>query len=203
MKKKMTYDQIITILVAIYLVLHSVVNVVFYDGNKVGRIALIFIAIIAMKIVFSFTFMKRSKIMYILGLIFIIMSIYLGNVLNIYTYITYYDKILHLASGIILGIVGFAIYIYFEYKEKNKLNAKFAVIFTVVFAIAMAGAWEMWEFSTDQIFGLTSQNNSLLDTMTDIICGTVGGVLILPLIYMHTKGNKIKFLEVVIKEITE
>ncbi|GAA0077529.1 hypothetical protein UT300005_19070 [Clostridium sp. CTA-5] len=203
MKKKMTYDQIITILVAIYLVLHSIVNVVFYDGNKVGRIALIFIAIIAMKIIFSFTFMKRSKIMYILGLIFIIMSIYLGNVLNIYTYITYYDKILHLASGIILGIVGFAIYIYFEYKEKNKLNAKFAVIFTFIFAIAMAGAWEIWEFLTDQIFGLTSQNNSLLDTMTDIICGTVGGVLILPLIYMHTKGNKIKFLEVVIKEITE
>ena len=47
------------------------------------------------------------------------------------------------------------------------------VVFSLLFAIACAGVWEIWEFSTDQIFGFTAQNNSLHDTMWDIICGTV------------------------------
>ncbi|MBW6408620.1 hypothetical protein [Clostridium weizhouense] len=203
MKKKMTYDHIITILVVIYLIIHLIYNILFQSGNKLWNISLIFIAIIAMKFIFSFTFMKKSKIMYMLGLIFIVMSIYLGNVLNIYTFISQYDKILHFVSGIILSVFGFSIYIYFEHKEQNKLNYKFAIIFTLMFSIAMAGIWEIWEFSTDQIFGLTSQHNSLFDTMMDIICGTIGGCLILPLVYIHIKNKKIKFLEVIIKEITE
>jgi hypothetical protein len=38
----------------------------------------------------------------------------------------------------------------------------------------MAGCWEIFEFTTDRLFGLYSQNGSLVDTMVDIICGTVG-----------------------------
>lgn len=32
----------------------------------------------------------------------------------------------------------------------------------------------LYEFTTDRLFGLLSQNGSLVDTMADIICGTVG-----------------------------
>ncbi|WP_307400343.1 hypothetical protein [Paenibacillus anaericanus] len=41
----------------------------------------------------------------------------------------------------------------------------------------LSGAWEIYEFVVDHLFGLHSQNASLTDTMLDIICGTVGAVV--------------------------
>ena len=75
-----------------------------------------------------------------------------------------------------------------------------AIFFSIAFSIAAAGVWEIWEFSTDQLFGFTSQNNSLIDTMGDIICGTVMGIIANIPIYLHIKGKKIKFVEKIIEE---
>lgn len=79
----------------------------------------------------------------------------------------------------------------------------FVVFFSVIFAIALAGTWEIWEFTTDRLFGLNSQLNSLIDTMTDIICGTVGGLISAIPIYLFAKGKHNKFLSTIIKEIIE
>ena len=46
-----------------------------------------------------------------------------------------------------------------------------------------------------------SQRNSLDDTMIDIICGTIGGIISLIPIYRFSKGHKNRFLEFIIKEI--
>ena len=56
--------------------------------------------------------------------------------------------------------------------EVIALNSGMAAISNTLFSIAAAGVWEIWEFSTDMLFGFHSQNNSLIDTMMDIICGS-------------------------------
>ena len=61
-------------------------------------------------------------------------------------------------------------------REKRKLFFTI-LIFVVIFATAVAGVWEIWEFTTDSLFGLVAQNDNLHDTMWDIICGTIVGII--------------------------
>lgn len=72
--------------------------------------------------------------------------------------------------------------------------------FPFLFSVACAGIWELWEFATDSIFGLTAQNGSLNDTMWDIICGTIGGMISCTFIYIHIKFKNIKFIQAIMNE---
>lgn len=203
MKKRLTYDNLITLIFLCLLVVTLIYNITFQSGSKLQRIILCFVAVIATKIFFAVTFLKKSKATYVSAIVFIIISMYLGNILNFYTYIPRYDKILHLASGGIIGIISVIIYTYFIKDELNKINPMFMVFFSIIFTIALAGGWEIWEFTTDMLFGLESQLNSLVDTMTDIICGTIGGLVVLIPIHKFAKGKKNRFLEAIINEILD
>ncbi len=130
---------------------------------------------------------------------------YLGNVFDFYIIIPMYDKILHLLSGLIIGLIG---YIFFLHVSNGNVEDSFKrympMLFSIIFSIAAAGVWEIWEFSTDQLFGFVSQNNSLHDTMWDIICGTLMGIVSnVPIYFYHIKGKKIKFIENINKQINE
>ena len=80
------------------------------------------------------------------------------------------------------------------------LNSGMAAISNTLFSIAAAGVWEIWEFSTDMLFGFHSQNNSLIDTMMDIICGSIMGIITNIPIYLYIKGKNISFIENIVKE---
>lgn len=199
--KKITYEKVITISFLIVLVITLIFNMFFWGGRKTARIILTAGTVIAFWIFFRFTFLKKSKAAYIATLIFIIMAMYFGNILDFYEIVPYYDKILHTASGIIIGIMSIVIYAHFTKDYFERINSRFMLLFCILLTLALAGGWEIWEYTTDKIFGLMSQRNSLDDTMTDIICGTIGGIIALIPIYRFLKGYKNKFLEFIIKEI--
>lgn len=199
--KKITYEKVITIAFLIVLAITLILNIIFQGGSKVGRIILIAGTVIAFWIFFKFTFLKKSKAAYIATLIFIIMAMYFGNILDFYGIVPYYDKILHTVSGIIIGIMSIVIYAHFTKDYFERINSRFMLLFCILLTLALAGGWEIWEYTTDKIFGLMSQRNSLDDTMTDIICGTIGGIIALIPIYRFSKGHKIKFLESIINEV--
>ena len=83
----------------------------------------------------------------------------------------------------------------------KKLDTKFMLLFIFIFCVALAGCWELWEFTGDRLFGFQSQNNSLIDSMMDIICGTIGGIISLIPIYRFGKGKSNKFFERITKEV--
>ncbi|MBM7833604.1 hypothetical protein [Clostridium sardiniense] len=200
--KKLTYDSVITYLFLILLAITTVWDVIYREGEKLPRIVLILVTVGLLKLFCRYTFFGKSKMTYVAILIFIFFSMYLANVLNFYA-IEGYDKMLHLASGLLIGVIGFAIYTYLFNPKKNKGIKPFAmVLFTIMFAVACAGVWEIWEFTTDSLFGLTAQNG-LEDTMYDIICGTIGGIMVTIPIYLYSKGGKNKLLDKMIKEITD
>lgn len=200
--KRLSYDSIITYLFFILLIITFIWDEIYRGGEKSPRILLTFITLLALKLFCKFTFLKRSKIIYTAIVIFIFFSMYLANVLNFYS-IANYDKMLHLSSGLLIGIIGFAVYVYLFNPNKNKDIKKFAmVLFTTMFSVACAGIWEIWEFTTDNLFNLTAQNG-LNDTMFDIICGTIGGIVITIPIYLYSKGMKSKILDNIIKEIAD
>ncbi|RAP78053.1 hypothetical protein [Paenibacillus montanisoli] len=107
-------------------------------------------------------------------LFFIALAMLFANLFGLYGVIPYLDKIEHLLSGIILCFIG--LLIIRKMIRKHRLNgfpSPIAIWFALNFAVAMAGCWEIWEFATDRLFGLSSQFG-LTDTMVDIICGTIG-----------------------------
>lgn len=106
---------------------------------------------------------------------FILVALFLADEFHFYSIIPYLDKLEHLMSGVILCQVGCAIFKHINRKEIDfHYNKQTLVLFGLFFAIAMAGCWEIFEFSSDHILGTMAQKNSLWDTMTDIICGTTG-----------------------------
>lgn len=200
MKKKITYDTKITYLFYLLLAVTFIWDLIARDGVKSFRIGLILVTIVAARIVFTKTFLKKSKAAYVVALVFIFISMYLANVLDFYG-IAFYDKFLHVISGVLLAFYGLILYIYLCDNKENKTMRSIAmVIFSFLFAVAAAGIWEIWEFTTDSLFNLTAQNG-LEDTMLDIICGTIGGAFSCWLMYLHTKGKNIKIVRTIIDEI--
>jgi uncharacterized membrane protein YjdF len=108
-------------------------------------------------------------------LFFITVAMLLANLFGMYSVIPYLDKVEHLLSGVILCFVGLLVLKkMIRSQSMTHFPTPIAIWFALFFSVAMAGVWEIYEFSGDQLFGLSSQNGSLLDTMVDIICGTIG-----------------------------
>jgi uncharacterized membrane protein YjdF len=125
-------------------------------------------------------------------LAFIFVAMFLANEFGFYSIIPGLDKIEHLFSGVILTFIGLLVFKNINRRENiTKVSPITITLFSLFFSIAMAGCWEIYEFTTDKIFGLKSQNGSLLDTMFDIICGTIGAVI--TSVYLHHKVRKKTF----------
>lgn len=127
---------------------------------------------------------------------FVFLSMVLGRMYKFYGIFSWWDLFLHFASGIIIGLAA-VIFLRVNIEETlyKKLSPFFISLFIFVFSAAGAGLWEIWEFTGDQLFGLDSQFNSLIDTMTDICMGTGAGLLTAIMGYYNCKKGKFKFIE--------
>ncbi len=200
-KNSINKEFMIAAIFTVVLILTSFYGLFTGNGEKIFRTVLTFITIVIAYMLFKKSFLKGASIIYYINIIFIFLSMYLASVWNFYG-IPNYDKFLHLLSGAIIAIIGYALFIYLTNDiSRKEMNPLTSVIFVILFATAAAGVWEIWEFTTDSLFGLSAQNNSLHDTMWDIICGTIVGVVTAIPIYINSKSNKIKVITKMIDEI--
>lgn len=188
---------IVNLITMVILVITAIYDFMFRGGEKLFRIGLMAITLWIMYFVYKKTFLRKARISFYLIYFFIIGAMYLGNVFDFYIIIPMYDKILHLLSGLIIGLIGYILFLHVSNSSvENSFKRYMPMLFSIMFSIAAAAIWEVWEFSTDKLFGFTSQNNSLKDTMWDIICGTVMGIFAnIPIYLYHIKSKKIKFIE--------
>ena len=120
---------------------------------------------------------------------FIYLSIFLGDLQKFYFKFWWWDVYLHLASGFLLGIIGF-ILVYILNSNKNiKVNMKagFVAMFALFFSLSMGVFWEFFEYSMDSFFGTNMQRSGLTDTMWDLIMDFVGALIISSLGYLWMK----------------
>ena len=195
--KEFLVVALFTVLLIITLIYDFFVN----DGEKLFRIGLNLITIILVYILFIKGFLRGVRLIYYINITFVFLSMYLASVWNFYS-IPNYDKFLHLISGAIIAIIGYILFIYLTNDTSRKeMNYLTPLIFVVIFATAVAGVWEIWEFTTDSLFGLAAQNNNLHDTMWDIICGTVVGIITAIPIYINSRGRHVKLISKIIEEV--
>jgi hypothetical protein len=115
-----------------------------------------------------------------LAVIFLYMSLFLGESQGYYTRFWWWDLVLHSGSAFLLGILGFLLVYILNEKEEIGLDLKpgFVALFAFMFAVGMGTIWEIFEYFMDQVFGLNMQKSGLQDTMWDLIVDVIGAAII-------------------------
>ena len=138
-----------------------------------------------------------------LAVVFLYMSLFLGEFQGYYTRFWWWDLVLHSGSAFLLGILGFLlVYVLNEKQDMHlDLSHKFVALFAFMFAVGMGAIWEIFEFMMDQLFGTNMQKSGLVDTMWDLIVDVLGAgfISILGLGYIRTRETD-SFLERWIEE---
>lgn len=102
----------------------------------------------------------------------------LGEASDYYTRFWFFDLILHSSSGLVIGLVGFAIIYFFLFSSRVSANPLLVSILSVSFALAAGALWEIFEFGMDQLFGFNMQKSGNMDTMSDLIVDLFGACVV-------------------------
>jgi hypothetical protein len=112
--------------------------------------------------------------------IMVMLQFVVGETLNFYDFVPYYDKLVHFSLPFFLGYIT-ALLAYTMYVTGN-LRAKVAPAFVIIILVTLGiGAlWEIVEYASDVFLGTYLQGsltaNPLVDTMNDLIVDTLGGI---------------------------
>lgn len=110
--------------------------------------------------------------------IFCIFSLVLGVMINFYDNIFWWDVLMHVLSGVVMGIFGNSILNRIQGAKKVEPLARF--IFIIGIACTGGLFWEIYEFIADLTLGIDCQKvvmTGVRDTMEDSIANLVGGIL--------------------------
>ncbi len=168
MKRRILYRLCITIVTSVFIFIFSL-----YAPPGVGTFDKVGmeIAVIALAV-----FLCRFPVsLYLLVNLFVI-SAAAGSILRVYDMLTFYDRIVHFISGILLGYIGLYLTNLVSGQLKLKSDPFIAIMLACFFSCTCAGFWEIIEFSTDCFSGMSVQHGNT-DTMGDIVAGFLGALV--------------------------
>lgn len=125
-----------------------------------------------------------------------------------YRLLAWYDKFVHVLSGIFFALIGMGAYYFLKSDkriEKEK-DFKLAAVFSFSFSMMIGAMWEVWEYFADQCLGMNVQHvpeTGIHDTMQDIIACLIGAVIFVILMYLYYKKKKNIFPCTVVEEFIE
>ncbi len=145
-----------------------------------------------------------------------------GAYLNLYYSLPVLDIVMHTVGGVLCTILGYEIFCAMQVRDKTVNSVAIIVFGALCFSFVAGNIWELFEFTADQLnpnigdaqhwslqlaieadlkdgIGLPNyidprddMRYALIDTMEDMICNTVGGVVgwvILKIVPYHHRGK--------------
>ncbi|MDR0767284.1 MAG: hypothetical protein LBE57_02380 [Methanosarcinales archaeon] len=140
--------------------------------------------------------------------LFIFAGTFLGQVFHFFDHFTWWDKMLHAISGVILGLIAFALVSALNNSTKAgmQLNPFFVALFSFTFAVAVGALWEIAEYMSDWLFGTAMQcwdqdpasfltgnpiqGAAIIDTMEDLMVSTIGALIVSVTGYFYLSRGK-------------
>jgi hypothetical protein len=112
--------------------------------------------------------------------IMVMLQLVIGETLNFYDNVPYYDKLVHFTLPFFLGYLT-SLLAYTMYATGNLKATVFpAVVIIVLVSLGIGALWEIWEYFSDVFLGTYLQGSltadPLVDTMNDLIVDTLGGI---------------------------
>lgn len=139
-------------------------------------------------------FLHRFDSVYFLGIAaFALVAQYGGVMFGLYDVFPIYDSVLHLASGVLLVLLGhYFLHLLTVPHLDTQIPRGVVLWFCWLFSVACAGLWEILEFGLDRMFGTNCQLwtaglGGLMDTMIDIVMGAAGAIIGVPLLWMFLR----------------
>lgn len=125
----------------------------------------------------------------LLAILFVFASLFLGEVRGYYLRFWWWDAVLHVGSGLLLGLTGFLLVYILNQTDRIQIFMKpgFVALFSFAFAMAAGALWEIFEFTVDNLFGLNMQKSGLQDTMWDLIVDAFGALVFSVTGYLYLK----------------
>jgi hypothetical protein len=109
--------------------------------------------------------------------LFVLATLYLGEVYDFYDRFWWWDLVLHFGSAMGFGILGFLL-IFMLFQGDRYAAPPWAVgVLSFCLAITVGTLWELFEYAMDTLFGFNMMKSGLPDTMGDFIVNTLGAGL--------------------------
>lgn len=149
--------------------------------------------------------------------IMILLSLVIGETLDFYMLIPYYDKFIHFSLPFFVGLIAFLL-AYTMYRTGNlRITNGPLIIIIVLITMGIGATWEIIEYVCDvfisphlnNIFGQlqgSTTESPLVDTMNDLIFDMLGGMFgaLLGLRYIESeRKNKSSRLKELVNEISQ
>jgi len=122
---------------------------------------------------------------------------------NLYDDVFWWDVVLHAASGVILGFIGFLLIYKLNSRHSMNISPLLVAAFVFTFSVTMDVIFEIYEFFMDIIFGTDMQSwdlpattielgksfqgIGLRDTMSDLIFDAIGALSISIVCFFYIK----------------
>lgn len=128
---------------------------------------------------------------------FMVTDMTFGNLLGLYR-LTYYDKVLHVSSSILVALLGFlAIYV-FHMTHGTRFRPWLDSVAILMVTLGIGAAWEIAEYGVDRLFARSTQGapnlSALDDTMVDLVMDAIGGTIgavLGPLYIRYSKRSRV------------
>ena len=105
---------------------------------------------------------------------FVYASLFIGSGGEAYERFWWWDAVLHVSSGFILGFAGFLLLYVKLIQHKIKAGPMLIGVVIFSFGLAFGTVWEVFEYGMDSFFGTNLQRSGLQDTMWDLIVDGLG-----------------------------
>ncbi|WP_179134182.1 hypothetical protein [Enterococcus villorum] len=134
---------------------------------------------------------------------FLFISVFLGTGMHLISIISFWDKILHAVSPMVLTALGYGLIgLLMKDAPISKTSPWLFLLFGFAFAGVCGVFWEFWEFLCDQFLGMNLQRfaasdgtlfvgrAALMDTMGDLFTNTIGALIMGIFAWVQGRNNK-------------
>lgn len=120
---------------------------------------------------------------------FLLAGPFVGTQMGLYAFWTLWDKPVHAFSGaLVVWATVFALGV--ACRRKQLALPPFLMVAGVVACGGfVAATWEIAEFISDRFLGTRAQNAGLVDTVTDMMCGILGGIAVAVVVGLYFRGR--------------
>ncbi len=109
-------------------------------------------------------------------LLFIFAAEILGEIGSFYTYITWWDTMLHTVNGFLMAAIGFALVDFLNDHPKFhfSLSPVFVAFFAFCFSMTVGVVWEFFEFGMDVLTATDMQKDTILHAFSSVQLNPAG-----------------------------
>jgi hypothetical protein len=134
-----------------------------------------------------------------IAVVFVFLSLFLGSAADFYYKFWWWDIVLHIGSGFLLGVIGFIAVFVLNHTDRIPpgIRPVFLCVFAVTFAISLGVVWEIFEFAVDRFapaINMQSNETGVNDTMHDLIVDTIGAAAVAIMGWAYLKTGRYSFV---------